>query len=108
VSKLLETRLPLAVGGIGTDTQVDVETFNRLVRVLEINLGSVDFTISPHFNSTQISTLQFATGAIIFNTTNQIHQAFDGNALRDLYSHQTYPAGQVIESGLGTVTVNTP
>ena len=48
MSKLLETRLPLAVGGIGTDTQVDVETFNRLVRVLEINLGSVDFTISPH------------------------------------------------------------
>ena len=108
MSKLLETRLPLAAGGIGTDTQVDVEIFNRLVRVLEINLGSVDFTISPHFNSTQISTLQFATGAIIFNTTNQIHQAFDGNALRDLYSHQTYPAGQAINSGLGTVTVNTP
>jgi hypothetical protein len=103
---LLETRLPLAIGGTGSE--VDVETFNRLVRVLEINLGSVDFTISPHFNSTQISTLQFAPGAIIFNTTNQIHQAFDGNALRDLYSHQTYPAGQAINSGLGTVTVNTP
>ena len=85
MSRLLETRLPLAIGGTGSE--VDVETFNRLVRVLEINLGSVDFTISPHFNSTQISTLQFATGAIIFNTTNQIHQAFDGNALRDLYSH---------------------
>jgi len=106
VSRLLETRLPLAIGGTGSEG--DVETFNRLVRVLEINLGSVDFTISPHFNSTQISTLQFATGAIIFNTTNQIHQAFDGNALRDLYSHQTYPAGQAINSGLGTVTVNTP
>jgi hypothetical protein len=106
VSRLLETRLPLAIGGPGSE--VDAETFNRLVRVLEINLGSVDFTISPHFNSTQISTLQFATGAIIFNTTNQIHQAFDGNALRDLYSHQTYPAGQAINSGLGTVTVNTP
>ena len=95
--------MPLAYG-----EGVEVETFNRLVRVLEINLGAVDFTISPHFNATQISTLQFATGAIIFNTTNQIHQAFDGNALRDLYSHQTYPAGQAINSGLGTVTVNTP
>lgn len=103
MSRLLETRLPLAYG-----EGVEVETFNRLVRVLEINLGAVDFTISPHFNATQISTLQFATGAIIFNTTNQIHQAFDGNALRDLYSHQTYPVGQVITSGLGTVTVNTP
>jgi hypothetical protein len=103
VSRLLKTRLPLASG-----SDVDTDTFNRLVRVLEINLGSVDFTISPHFNATQINTLQFATGAIIFNTTNQIHQAFDGNALRDLYSHQTYPVGQVITSGLGTVTVNTP
>ena len=103
MSKLLETRLPLASGeDVGTDT------FNRLVRALELNLGAVDFTISPHLNATQIDTLQFATGAIIFNSTNQIHQAFDGNTLRDLYPHQTYPAGQVITSGLGTVTVSTP
>jgi hypothetical protein len=76
MSRLLETRLPFSQGD-----SVSSETFNRLIRILEINLSAVDFTISPHYNSGQISELQFATGSIIFNTTNQIHQAFDGNIL---------------------------
>jgi hypothetical protein len=103
MSRLLETRLPFSLGD-----DVTSETFNRLVRILELNLGAVDFTISPHFNATQISELQFATGSIIFNTTNQIHQAFDGTTFRDLYSHQTYPTGQTITAGIGAVTVSTP
>ena len=100
MSKLLETRLPDARG-----EAVDAQTFNRLVRVLELNLGRVDLTISPHFNSTEISELQFATGSIIFNTTLGIHQGFDGVQLRDLYSHQTYPTGQAMTSAVGAVTV---
>jgi hypothetical protein len=40
MSRLLPTRLPLATGAEG----VEAETFNRLVRILEINLGAVDFT----------------------------------------------------------------
>tara|TARA_R100001015_G_C4619942_1_gene176783 strand:+ start:1060 stop:1371 length:312 start_codon:yes stop_codon:yes gene_type:complete len=103
MSRLLETRLPSAQGD-----KVESGTFNRLVRVLELNLGSVDITISPHFNANEISTLQFATGAIIFNTTTEIHQAFDGTTFRDLYSHQTYPTGQSATFGLGSVTVSTP
>lgn len=103
MSRLLETRLPIAVG-----EKVDTGTFNRLVRIIELNLGSVDFTISPHFNATEISQLQFATGSIIFNTTTEIHQAFDGTTFRDLYSHQTYPTGQSATFGLGSVTVSTP
>tara|TARA_R110002020_G_scaffold142049_1_gene313948 strand:+ start:762 stop:1076 length:315 start_codon:yes stop_codon:yes gene_type:complete len=104
MSRLLPTRLPIAVGAEG----VDLETFNRLVRILEINLGAVDFTISPHFNATEVSQQQFATGAIIFNTTLSIHQAFDGNEFRNLYEHQSYPSGVEITSGLGSVTVSTP
>ena len=103
MSKLLETRLPFSQGD-----SVSSDTFNRLVRILELNLGSVDFTISPHFNATEISQLQFATGSIIFNTTTEIHQAFDGTTFRDLYSHQTYPTGQAATFGLGSVTVSTP
>lgn len=102
MSRLLETRLPTAFG-----VSVDSQTFNRLVRVLELNLSSVDFTISPHFSATEISELQFATGSIIFNTTNQIHQAFDGTRFRDLYSHQTYPTGLEVTASVGTVTVST-
>ena len=103
MSRLLETRLPFSEGDVVTS-----ETFNRLVRVLELNLGSIDYSISPHFTSTEISELQFATGSIIFNTTNQIHQAFDGTSFRDLYSHQTYPTGLAITAGVGSVTVSTP
>ena len=100
MSKILETRLPLAQG-----ETVDSATFNRLVRVLELNLSGVDITISPHFNATEISELQFATGAIIFNSTLSIHQAFDGTQLRDLYNHQTYPTGQEATFGVGALTV---
>ena len=103
MSRLLETRLPASVG-----ESVTSDTYNRLVRILEINLGAVDITISPHFNADQISKLQFATGAIIFNTTNSIHQAFDGTRLRDLYQHQTYPTGVQITSAVGNLTVSTP
>ena len=100
MSRLLETRLPFAQGDA-----VSADTFNRLIRILELNLGGVDFTISPHFNATEISELQFATGAIIFNTTTEIHQAFDGTQFRDLYSHQTYPTGLAATAAVGGVSV---
>jgi len=103
VSKLLQTRLPLAEG-----QTVSADTFNRLVRILEINLGSVDPDAIQVFNSTEISELQFATGAIIFNSTTEVHQAFDGTEFRNLYEHQTYLTGLSGTMSLGTVTVSTP
>ena len=103
MSKLLQTRLPLAEG-----QTVSADTFNRLVRILEINLGSVDPDAIQVFNSTEISELQFATGAIIFNSTTEVHQAFDGTEFRDLYVHQTYLTGLSATMSLGTVTVSTP
>jgi len=100
MSKLLETQLPLS-----NDEKVDAATFNRLVRILELNLGKIDFGVSQHFNSTEISELQFATGAIIFNTSTQTHMGFDGTNLRNLYNHQTHPTGLGITSAVGAVTV---
>ena len=41
MAKLLPTRLPIASG-----ESVSAETFNRLVRILELNLGSFDVMIS--------------------------------------------------------------
>ena len=102
MSKLLPTRLPLADG-----QSVSADTFNRLVRILEINLGSVDPDAIQVFNSTEISELQFATGAIIFNSTTEVHQAFDGTQFRNLYEHQTYLSGLSVTMSLGTVTVST-
>ena len=103
MSKLLQTRLPIAEG-----QTVTADTFNRLVRILEINLGSVDPDAIQVFNSTEISELQFATGAIIFNSTTEVHQAFDGMEFRNLYEHQTYLTGLSVTMSLGTVTVSTP
>jgi hypothetical protein len=100
LSKLLETRLPLAEG-----VELTPELFNRLVRILEINLGSVDPDKTASFNATEISELQFATGSIIFNTTTEIHQAFDGNQFRDLYTHQTYLTGLGATMSIGSVTI---
>ena len=102
MSKLLPTRLPLADG-----QSVSADTFNRLVRILELNLGSVDPSAIEIFNSTEISELQFATGAIIFNSTTEVHQAFDGTEFRNLYEHQTYLTGLSVTMSLGTVTVST-
>ena len=103
MSKLLQTRLPLAEG-----QTVRADTFNRLDRILEINLGSVDPDAIQVFNSTEISELQFATGAIIFNSTTEVHQAFDGTEFRNLYEHQTYLTGLSATMSIGTVTVSTP
>jgi hypothetical protein len=103
MSKLLPTRLPLADG-----QSVTADTFNRLIRILELNLGSVDPNAVQIFNSTEISELQFATGAIIFNSTTEVHQAFDGTEFRNLYQHQTYLTGLSVTMSLGTVTVSTP
>jgi hypothetical protein len=36
MSKILQTQLPIAVGSVSP------EIFNRLTRILEINLGAVD------------------------------------------------------------------
>ena len=102
MSKLLPTRLPLADG-----QSVTADTFNRLVRILELNLGSVDPNAVQIFNATEISELQFATGAIIFNSTTEVHQAFDGTEFRNLYQHQTYLTGLSVTMSLGTVTVST-
>ena len=102
MSKLLPTRLPFADG-----QSVTADTFNRLVRILELNLGSVDPNAVQIFNSTEISELQFATGTIIFNSTTEVHQAFDGTEFRHLYQHQTYLTGLSVTMSLGTVTVST-
>ena len=103
MSKLLPTNLPFAVG-----ENVSADTFNRLIRILEINLGSVDPNAIQVFNSTELSELQFSTGAIIFNSTTEVHQAFDGTEFRNLYEHQTYLTGLSATMSIGSVTVSTP
>jgi len=53
MAKLLPTRLPIAL------QEVTPETFNKLVRILEINLGQFDPNRTPRFNATEIAEFKF-------------------------------------------------
>ena len=44
MSKILQTQLPIAVGSVSPDI------FNRLTRILEINLGAVDVDSTQQVN----------------------------------------------------------
>ena len=100
MAKLLPTRLPIASG-----ESVSAETFNRLVRILELNLGSVDPTFTLQLNTTDRDKSQFEAGTLIFNTTTEVLQVFDGTEFIDLTSHRTYLTGLSATSSLGSVTV---
>lgn len=53
MSKILQTQLPIATG------DVSPETFNRLVRILEINLGAVDPDQIRQVNDADKTTFNF-------------------------------------------------
>ena len=102
MSKLLPSQLPIAVG----DT-VTVELFNRLVRILEINLGAVDPDNTIQLSTTERDSLNFNRGTLIFNTTNEVLQVFDGTEFIDLTSHRTYLTGLSATGSVGSVSVTT-
>jgi len=53
MAKLLETRLPNAIGEVSPDV------YNRLVRVLELNLGTFDPSATPQHNLTTLAKNKF-------------------------------------------------
>ena len=61
MSKLLQTQLPIA------QTEVTPEVFNRLIRLLEINLGSVDLDNTRQVSENELNTINFNAGSIIWN-----------------------------------------
>lgn len=105
MSKLLPTRLPISY-----TPQVRADTYNRLIRILEINLGAID----PD-NTTQVTTVKrnegfFNAGSIVFNTNTNTLQCWDGVRWRDLFTSQFYATddlGLSSTASLGTVTVTT-
>ena len=73
MAKLLETRLPVA-----TDT-VTALTYNKLIRILELNLGSINIDSTPHYNDENLGILNFNEGDIIWNTSIGVLQVYLGN-----------------------------
>jgi len=100
MAKLLPSRLPLALNN------VDSTTFNRLVRILEINLGQFDPNSTPQFNDSEITTLAFNQGDVIWNTSIGVLQVYTGNRWVQLHAPVS-PQGYELQSSVGSVTVKT-
>ena len=100
MSKLLQTQLPIA-----SDT-VTSDLFNRLVRILEINLGSVDLDNVRQITDAEKNTVKFNDGSIIWNTTVGVLQVYTGNKWVDI-GDRTLPQGFEMASALGEVSVKT-
>ena len=90
-----------------TQGDIDAEKLNRMVRTLEQNLFQLDLNVVPSYTTNERNGRKFSPGGLIFNTTVEVHQAYDGNAWRNLYEPVFYPTGVSTISSLGTVTVVT-
>lgn len=99
MAKILETKLPFATG------ELSPETFNRLVRVLELSLGKVDVDSTNSVNETQRDENQFQNGDIIWNLTTSQLQLWNGKQWVDIYTGTE--RGVQGTSGLGKLTVST-
>ena len=98
MSKLLQTQLPFAADS------VDPELFNRLVRILEINLGAIDLDNVRQISDPEKNTLKFNDGSIIWNTTVGVLQVYTGNQWIDI-GERTLEQGFEMTTSVGKVTI---
>ena len=98
MSRLLQTRLPIST----TDT-VESETYNRLVRVLEINLGEIDTDNVRQITTTDRDQVSFNEGSIVWNTDIGALQVYKGLYWENI-STPTTPKGFEAVGSVGKVT----
>ena len=99
MAKLLETKLPVAIG------EISPETFNRLVRVLELSLNRVDIDSTLSVNETQRNDNKFQAGDVIWNLSTSQLQLWTGATWVDIYAGTERGVEGV--SGLGKLSVST-
>ncbi len=106
MSKLIETRLPIC----GTP-DVAPSDFNRLVRVLEINLNRFDPDATLQISTATRNEGNFEEGSIIWNTTEGQLQTYTGNEWVGLTQSKTptaeASAGLEAVASLGQITIGT-
>ena len=98
MSKILQTQLPLA-----SDT-VTPDIFNRLTRILEINLGAVDVNKTQQVNDADKLKFNFLAGSIIWNTTLGVLQVYTGSKWADI-GERTNNLGFEASADLGKVDI---
>ena len=79
MAKLLQTNLPFATG-----PNVTADTFNQLVRILEINLGSIDPDNTLQLTTAERDALTAENGDIIYNTTDNKFQGYENGSWANL------------------------
>ncbi len=99
MAKILETKLPVAIG------EISPETFNRLVRVLELSLNKVDIDSTLSVNETQRNENQFQKGDIIWNLSTDQLQLWTGEQWVDIYTGTENGVEGV--ASLGKISVST-
>tara|TARA_Y100000592_G_scaffold31769_1_gene50571 strand:- start:741 stop:1085 length:345 start_codon:yes stop_codon:yes gene_type:complete len=103
MAKLLPTRLPVAT------TEISVDLYNRLIRILELNLGEFDPSNTDQFSTETRNKTIFNAGSIIFNTTINKLQIWNGTAWHDitmtLEVDGSVGGGVEAVASVGTVTV---
>tara|TARA_R110000823_G_C15911327_1_gene497775 strand:- start:49 stop:420 length:372 start_codon:yes stop_codon:yes gene_type:complete len=101
MSRLLATRLPQSM-----EESVKSETYNRLIRVLELNLGTFDPDNTRQVNQVERDTLKFNVGSVIWNSTIGVLQVWTGNYWLDI-GERLIDLGYEVTASLGGVTVTT-
>ena len=108
MSKLLPTQLPISY-----DVNVDGNLYNRLVRILEINLGQFDPDNTLQIPTTEKLEGKFNQGALVFDTSLNRLQVYDGDKwlnidITDASSFSGPPEnGLSAQASLGIVSVAT-
>lgn len=99
MSRLLATRLPISMGD-----QVTPDIYNRLIRILEINLGTFDPDNTRQITTPERDTLKFNVGSLIWNTDVEVLQVWTGYHWLDI-GQRLIDLGYEATASVGKVTV---
>jgi hypothetical protein len=99
MARLLETQLPNAL------TEVSPDLYNRMIRILQLNLGSFDPTETPQYTLTTMNQNQFNAGDVIWNLNAKSLQVYDGAKWNAIYSGSDN--GLSATGAVGTLSVST-
>jgi hypothetical protein len=102
MSKLLQGRLPFVNG----EANVNGVTFNKAVRLLEISLDAFDPDATAQFTENKRDTLKFNAGDLIWNTSINTLQVYDGDNWISLSQQLPYTTDPLEAQGqVGSVQV---
>ena len=102
MSKLLQGRLPFAPMA----QNVDGNNINKAIRLLELSLDSFAPDATPQFNRSDRDKFKFNAGDIIWNTSINTLQVYDGDQWISLSQELPYTTDPLEATGrIGTVQV---